>query len=333
MSSAIPDDEGEPNAGDTDLAAAVRSGDRGAIGRAITLVESTKPKHRLRAAALLEVLLPHTGRADRIGITGVPGVGKSTFIETLGTRLTAAGRRVAVVAVDPSSSRSGGSILADKTRMTQLSADEAAFIRPAPSSGTLGGVARSTRESMLVLEAGGYDIIIVETVGVGQSETVVHSLVDIFLVLMLAGAGDELQGIKKGVLELADLVAVNKADGDNSQPAELAAVDYRRALHLLAPQSPNWSTPVVTCSALTGEGLDEIWTLVQQHRQALHQTGEREQRRRDQQLDWMRNMVRERLLDQVTADSAFAVRNAELEAAVATGELSPSAAVDRLLDG
>ena len=333
MSSAILDDEGSGEASDRDLAVAVIGGDRSAIGRAITLVESTKPDHRQRAAALLEVLLGHTGNADRIGITGVPGVGKSTFIETLGTKLTAVGHRVAVVAVDPSSSRSGGSILADKTRMPKLAADDHAFIRPAPSAGTLGGAARSTRESMLVLEAAGYDIIIVETVGVGQSETVVHAMVDIFIVLMLSGAGDELQGIKKGVLELADLVAVNKADGDNAQRAELAAADYRRALHILTPPSPNWSAPVVTCSALSGQGLDEIWTHVQQHRRALQATGERDQRRRDQQLDWMRNMVRERLLDQVAADRAFAARNAELEAAVAAGEISPSVAVDRLLDG
>jgi len=332
MTSAIRGDESEPSADDSDLADAVLAGDRSAVGRAITLVESTKPEHRQRAAALLEVLLPHTGEAERIGITGIPGVGKSTFIESLGIRLTEAGSRVAVVAVDPSSSRSGGSILADKTRMTKLSVDDRAFVRPAPSAGALGGVARSTRESMLVLEAAGYDVIIVETVGVGQSETLVRSLVDVFLVLMLAGAGDEIQGIKKGVLELADLVVVNKADGDNSQRAELAAGDYRRALHLLAPQSPNWSTPVVTCSALTGEGLDEIWRLAQKHRRALEETGERHERRREQQLDWMRDMVRERLLDHLRGDTAFAARNAELEAAVAAGELSVSDAVDRLLE-
>ena len=333
MASEILNDEPASDTSDRDLAEAVIAGDRSAIGRAITLVESTRPKHRQRAAALLEVLLPHTGNADRIGITGAPGVGKSTFIEAFGSKLTAENHRVAVVAVDPSSPLSGGSILADKTRMSSLSVDDLAFIRPAPSSGILGGVARSTRESILVLEAAGYDLIIVETVGVGQSETVVHSLVDIFMVLMLAGAGDELQGIKKGVLELADLVAVNKADGDNVQRAELAAVDYRRALHLLAPQSPNWSTPVVTCSALSGDGLDEIWALVQQHRRALQESTERDQRRRDQMLDWMRAMVRERLLDRVLDDQAFAARNAELEAAVLAGEISPSVAVDRLFDG
>ena len=333
MASEISDDFPGSDTSVRDLGEAVIAGDRSAIGRAITLVESRLPEDRRRAATLLEVLLPHTGNADRIGITGVPGVGKSTFIEAFGSKLTAQNHRVAVVAVDPSSSLSGGSILADKTRMSRLSVDDLAFIRPAPSSGTLGGVARSTRESMLVLEAAGYDLIIVETVGVGQSETVVHSLVDIFMVLMLPGAGDEMQGIKKGVLELADLVAVNKADGDNAQPAELAAADYRRAMHLLAPQSPNWSTPVVTCSALSGEGLDEIWELVQQHRRVLGESGERSQRRRDQMLNWMRAMVRERLLERVTADPEFAVRREELEASVAAGEISPSVAVDRLLDG
>ena len=333
MASEILDDIGGPAPSDRDLGEAVIAGDRSAVGRAITLVESTTPEHRQRAAALLEVLLPHTGNAERLGITGVPGVGKSTFIEAFGSRLTAQNHRVAVVAVDPSSSLSGGSILADKTRMSRLSVDDLAFIRPAPSSGTLGGVARSTRESMLVLEAAGYDLIIVETVGVGQSETVVHSLVDIFMVLMLPGAGDELQGIKKGVLELADLVVVNKADGDNTQRAELAATDYRRALHLLAPQSPNWSTPVVTCSALSGEGLDEIWELVQQHRRVLGDSGERAARRRDQVLNWMRAMVRERLLERVTADPGFAARTEALEASVVAGEISPTVAVDRLLDG
>ena len=333
MASEILGEAGGPTTTERDLGEAVLAGDRGAVGRAITLVESTLPEHRRRAAALLEVLLPHTGDADRIGITGVPGVGKSTFIEAFGSMLTAEGQRVAVVAVDPSSSRSGGSILADKTRMSRLAVDKRAFIRPAPSSGTLGGVARSTRETMLVLEAAGYDLIIVETVGVGQSETVVHSLVDIFLVLMLPGAGDELQGIKRGVVELADLMAVNKADGDNIGRAELAAADYRRALHLLAPQSPNWSTPVVTCSALSGEGLTEIWELVQQHRRVLDESGERAARRRDQMLNWMRSMVRERLVERVAGDPGFVARSEALEAAVVAGEISPSVAVDRLLNG
>lgn len=315
---------------DQALVDGVLAGDRTAIGRGITLVESTLPADRARAAALLEALLPHTGGAHRVGITGVPGVGKSTFIESMGTRLTAAGHRVAVVAVDPSSSRTGGSILGDKTRMAQLSVDDRAFIRPSPSAGTLGGVTRATRESILVLEAAGYDVVIVETVGVGQSETVVHGMVDIFVVLMLAGAGDELQGIKKGVLELADLLAVNKADGANVQQATLAAADYRRALHLLQPPSPSWSPPVLTCSALTGDGLDEVWTQIELHQSKMTDSGERDERRRDQQLAWMRVMVRERLVERFEADPELRSRQLELEAAVLAGETTPAAAVDRL---
>jgi GTPase len=317
---------------DDALIAGVRAGDRAAIGRAITLVESTRPEHRTRAARLLETLLPDTGRAHRVGITGVPGVGKSTFIDRLGTSLTAAGHRVAVLAVDPSSSLSGGSILGDKTRMPNLAVDDHAFIRPSPTAGTLGGVARATREAMLVLEVAGHDVVIVETVGVGQSETVVHGMVDVFVVLMLSGAGDELQGIKKGVLELADLLAVNKADGDNIERAALAAGDYRRALHLLRPASPNWTPPVLTCSGLTGEGIENLWHQVELHRSALESSGELEERRRAQQLDWMRSMLRERLVARFEADPVVAARLGEVEAAVLTGEITPSIAVDRLLD-
>ena len=316
---------------DRALVDAVLTGERTAIGRAITLVESTLPGDRVRSAAVLDALLPHTGGAHRVGITGVPGVGKSTFIEALGTRLTAAGHRVAVVAVDPSSSRTGGSILGDKTRMSRLAVDDRAFIRPAPSSGTLGGVARATRESILVLEAAGHDVVIVETVGVGQSETVVHGMVDIFVVLMLAGAGDELQGIKKGVLELADLLAVNKADGDNVQRAELAAADYRRALHLLQPASPTWTPPVLTCSALTGDGLEDIWDQVELHRSKMAASGERDERRRDQQLEWFRVMLREHLVERFEADPAVAARRDEVEEAVRAGRMTPGAAVERLL--
>ncbi len=313
------------------LEAGVRAGERTSIGQAITLVESTRPDHRVGAAALLERLLPHTGGAQRVGITGVPGVGKSTFIDALGTHLTSTGSRVAVLAVDPSSSRTGGSILGDKTRMGNLANDERAFIRPSPASGTLGGVTRATREAMLVLEAAGYDVVIVETVGVGQSETVVHGMVDLFLVLMLAGAGDELQGIKKGVLELADMLAVNKADGDNVEKAEIAAVDYRRALHLLQPASPNWSPPVLTCSGLLRTGLAELWERVESHRLTLTESGEREQRRREQQLSWMRSMLRERLLERFDDHPSLTTLRRELEAAVHDGATTPSVAVDRLL--
>jgi LAO/AO transport system kinase len=331
----VPDDGRDPAEAtpvDPELVDAVLAGDRTAIGRAITLVESTLPTHRLEAATLVERLLPHTGDAHRVGITGVPGVGKSTFIEALGGHLTAQGHRVAVLAVDPSSSRTGGSILGDKTRMANLATDERAFIRPSPAAGNLGGVTRSTREAMLVLEAAGYDVILVETVGVGQSETVVHSMVDMFVVLMLAGAGDTLQGIKKGVLELADMLAVNKADGTNVEMAELAAVEYRRALHLLTPASPTWSPPVVTCSALTGAGLAELWQQVELHREKLTASGELARRRQSQQLQWMRRLLRDRLLERFDADADLARRRADLEAAVLEGSMTPPRAVDELFD-
>ena len=317
----------------SDLAAGVLAGDRTAIGQAITLVESVLPEHRVEAAALLDELLPHSGDAHRVGITGVPGVGKSTFIEALGLQLTGAGHRVAVLAVDPSSSRTGGSILGDKTRMAQLSVDPDAFIRPSPSAGTLGGVTRATREAMIVLEAAGHDVMLVETVGVGQSETVVHGMVDIFVVLMLSGAGDELQGIKKGVLELADLLAVNKADGANVDKAKQAAVDYRRALHLVQPPGASWEPPVLTCSAIERTGLAELWSEIERHRALMTETGERDERRRDQKLTRMRTMLQERLLAHFDADPAFASARADAEAAVSDGSLSPSVAVDQLLDG
>ena len=316
----------------SDLAAGVLAGDRTAIGQAITLVESVLPEHRVEAAALLDELLPHSGDAHRVGITGVPGVGKSTFIEALGLQLTGAGHRVAVLAVDPSSSRTGGSILGDKTRMAQLSVDPDAFIRPSPSAGTLGGVTRATREAMIVLEAAGHDVVLVETVGVGQSETVVHGMVDIFVVLMLSGAGDELQGIKKGVLELADLLAVNKADGTNVDKAKQAAVDYKRALHLVQPPGASWEPPVLTCSAVERTGLAELWSEIERHRALMTETGERDERRREQKLSWMRTMLQERLLAHFDTDPVFAAARADAEAAVSDGSLTPSVAVDQLLD-
>lgn len=316
-----------------ELLAGVLAGDRTAIGRAITLVESTRSDHRARAADLLDQLIPHTGTAYRVGITGVPGVGKSTFIEALGLRLTAAGHKVAVLAVDPSSTRTGGSILGDKTRMANLSVDDNAFIRPSPSSGTLGGVTAATREAILILEAAGYDVVLVETVGVGQSETLVHGMVDTFVVLMLPGAGDELQGIKKGVLELADLLAVNKADGANVEKARQAAADYRRALHLVEPVSSNWTPPVLTCSALEGFGLDELWGQVENHRSAVTSSGEFDTRREEQTLEWMRAMLHDRLLARFDADPAFRDEREALERDVAEGRVSPAVAVDRLLDG
>ncbi len=316
---------------DRALVDGVLAGDRASIGRALTLVESRYPGHRAEATALLDDLLPHAVESHRVGITGVPGVGKSTFIEALGGRLTDAGRRVAVLAVDPTSTVTGGSILGDKTRMLHLANDPSAFVRPSPSAGTLGGVTRTTRESMVVLEAAGYDVVIVETVGVGQSETVVAGMVDFFLVLMLPGAGDELQGIKKGVLELADMIAVNKADGDNVPAARTAARDYSAALRLTQPTSPTWTPPVVTCAGLTGDGLDEVWAQVEAHREALTSSGEWTECRRAQRLAWMWSMVEDRLLGGLRSDPAVLGLLGAVEDDVLDGRTTPSAAATRLL--
>ena len=314
-----------------ELADGVLAGHRAMLGRAITLVESTKPAHRAEAQKLLQALLPDTGKAHRVGITGVPGVGKSTTIDQLGTNLTAAGRKVAVLAVDPTSSRSGGSILGDKTRMPRLAADANAFIRPSPTSGTLGGVTRKTRETMALCEAAGFDVVLVETVGVGQSETAVAGMVDLFLVLMLPGAGDELQGIKKGVLEIADMIAVNKADGDNVKRATRAASEYRAALHILSPVSPSWSPPVLTVSGKTNAGLDALWEKVEEHRRTLSQTGEFQERRRAQAVAWMHDMLEDRLLSALKSDAAVAARLPALEAQVRNGAVTPALAVDEII--
>ncbi|MFV0318078.1 MAG: methylmalonyl Co-A mutase-associated GTPase MeaB [Microthrixaceae bacterium] len=273
----------------------VLGGDRTVLARAITLVESSTAHDRRLAAEVLDRLLPAAGGAHRVGITGVPGVGKSTFIDQLGVNLTGEGHRVAVLAVDPSSSRTGGSILGDKTRMGRLAVDERAFVRPSPAGGTLGGVAGATRETIVLCEAAGFDVVLVETVGVGQSETMVAEMVDIFCVLMLPGAGDDLQGIKKGVLELAELIAVNKADGDNVGRAERAAADYKLALHMTTPASPNWNPPVLTCSALHNTGMEDFWAQVCAHREVLGISGELESRRADQQVQWMWHLLDERL--------------------------------------
>ena len=310
----------------------VLAGDRASVGRALTLVESSHPGHRAEATALLYALLPHGVESHRVGITGVPGVGKSTFIESLGGRLTATGRRVAVLAVDPTSTVTGGSILGDKTRMLRLANDPAAFVRPSPSAGTLGGVTRTTRESVVVLEAAGYDVVLVETVGVGQSETLVAGMVDFFLVLMLPGAGDELQGIKKGVLELADMIAVNKVDGDNASAARTAARDYSAALRLTQPTSPTWTPPVMMCAGLPGEGLDEVWAQVEAHRVALTGSGEWDERRRAQRLAWMWSMVEDRLLAALRDDPAVLDLLGTAEADVLDGRTTPAAAAERLLD-
>ena len=314
-----------------ELADLVRGGDTMWLARAITLVESRRPDHRAAAADLLTALMPFTGGSDRIGLTGVPGVGKSTFIDQFGSNLTADGHKVAVLAVDPSSSRTGGAILGDKTRMERLSSDPHTFIRPSPASGSLGGVARATREAILLCEAAGFDVVLVETVGVGQSETTVSEMVDIFVVLMLAGAGDELQGIKRGVLELADLIAVNKADGDNVKRARLAALDYRRAIHLMTPASPNWTPPVLTCSALTNAGLPEIWEQIVTHRDRLAASGERQERRQRQQIGWMWSLIGDRLIDEFRDSPKVRARLEQVEASVLAGELPPAVAADQLL--
>ena len=313
------------------LARGVRAGDRAALSRAITLIESKRPDHRRSAAALMQALIGATGKAVRVGITGAPGVGKSTTIDALGTMLTKQGRKVAVLAVDPSSRRTGGSILADKTRMARLANDANAFIRPSPASGTLGGVAARTRETMLLCEAAGYDVVLVETIGVGQSEIAVADMTDFFLLLTLPGAGDELQGLKKGVVELADMIAVNKADGDNVARAKAAAAEYRAALHILTPRSANWSPPVVTYSALTGEGVAALWAHVLDHREKLTAADELASRRAEQQVKWMWAMLEERLLAPLRSDRAIKAALASIEAEVAAGALAPAAAVDKIV--
>ncbi len=309
----------------------VLSGDRRVLARTITLIESSLLDHRQMAAGIIEGLLPHTGKAVRLGITGVPGVGKSTFIETFGMYLTGQGHQLAVLAVDPSSTRSHGSIMADKTRMEQLCVEPLAFIRPSPSGGSLGGVARKTRETMLLCEAAGFDIILVETVGVGQSETAVASMVDFFLVLMLAGAGDELQGIKKGVLEIADALAVNKADGDNIEKAGQAKKAYETALHLLSPASPAWSPPVLTCSAKENLGIDTIWETVLAHKKAFQASGEFAEKRQKQALDWMWALIEEGLKDRFYKNPEIVKALPDLKSAVINGSLAPVAAADELL--
>src|SRR5467141_3974253 len=314
-----------------DLERGVRAGERAVIARAITLIESRRNDRLKSALGLLQDLLPFTGKAVRVGITGAPGVGKSTTIDALGTFLTGKGHKVAVLVVDPSSPRSGGSILADKTRMPRLGSDANAFVRPSPSSGTLGGVAAKTRESMLICEAAGFDVVLVETIGTGQSETMVADMTDFFLVLMLPGAGDELQGLKKGVVELADMIAVNKADGDNIHRAKAAAAEYRAALHILSPRSANWAPPVVTYSALTGEGIAGLWGQVIAHRDKLTASAELTARRREQQIKWMWTMLDDFWRNRIASDAKLKARLPQIEAAVAAGQLSPARAVDELV--
>ncbi len=306
----------------------VRDGNRAILARTITLIESENPKHAELAQEVLEALLPDTGGAYRVGISGVPGAGKSTFIDALGTMLTSRGHQVAVLAVDPTSSVTGGSILGDKTRMPALSVDPKAFIRPSPTSGTLGGVTRKTRETILVCEAAGFDVVLVETVGVGQSETIVADMVDFFLVLMIAGAGDELQGIKRGIMEVADMLAINKADGDNLARATRAQASYQSALRLMRPHS---EPPVVTCSALEKTGLEELWALAVDRRKRLEADGAFQQRRQEQQVRWMWDMVDDGLRRALRGDKELRALLDQLEKGVAAGTAAPSAAATQIL--
>ncbi len=317
---------------DTDqYVAGVLDGNRRLLSKTITLIESALDNHKQAAREVVRRLLPQSGKAVRLGITGVPGVGKSTFIESLGMYLIGRGHKVAVLAVDPSSSRSGGSIMADKTRMEQLAVQADAYIRPSPSGGTLGGVARKTRETMIACEAAGFDVMIVETGGVGQSETTVASMVDFFLVLMLAGAGDELQGIKKGVLELADAIAITKADDDNVDKAMKARQAYAYALHLLAPASPDWHPPVLTCSARTMEGVDRIWETVHKHRSIVAASGALIANRRQQALAWLQDLVDEGLRERFLRHPGIQAQLPHYQREVVDGRTSPTAAAEALL--
>ena len=305
--------------------------DRRALAKTITLIESSLPAHQEMARKIVDRLTPYAGKAVRLGITGVPGVGKSTFIESLGTMLVRKGHQVAVLAVDPSSKRSGGSVLADKTRMEKLAVEKSAFIRPSPSGDTLGGVARKTRETMMICEAAGFDVMIVETVGVGQSETAVASMADFFLVLMIAGAGDELQGIKKGILELADAVVVNKADRDNIEKTEFARKQYESALRFLAPSSPTWTPPVMTCSALEMIGIEKIWEIVLDHRKKLLATGELEANRKRQAVDWLWSLIKEGLKERFYQNPDVKKILPKITKEVENGTIASALAANRLL--
>ena len=313
----------------------ILAGDRLLLSQAITLVESRRADDQEIARQVLDAVLPQTGQSVRIGITGVPGVGKSTFIEAFGTYLTQQGHRLAVLTIDPTSQRSGGSLLGDKTRMDTLSMNPNAYIRPSPAGDSLGGVAQRTRESMLLCEAAGFDIILVETVGVGQSETVVHGMVDFFLLLMLAGAGDELQGMKRGIMELADALVITKADGDNLTTANRARMEYQNALHLFPPAGTGWFTPVLTCSALpdaSGKpvGITEVWQMIREHQQLTTQNGYRTHRRQQQQLTWFRALVQQRLESRFYAQPGIYDQLATLDEQVLAGTLLPAPAVEQL---
>jgi len=331
-----PISHGEPDptivAHARELVEGVRSGNRVLLGKAITLIESNAPKHAALAEEVVRQVLPYAGHSIRVGITGVPGAGKSTFIEALGCMLCAQGTRVAVLAVDPSSSLSHGSILGDKTRMEMLCREENCFIRPSPSSGTLGGVSRKSRETILLCEAAGYDVILVETVGVGQSEITVRSMVDFFLVLLIAGAGDELQGIKKGIIEMADTILITKADGSNIPRTEAARVEFSRVLHYLTSATPGWQPQALTCSSLEGKGIREAWEVVERFRDAMLQSGEFEKRRRRQTLDWMEDMLSQQLWHDFSTNPGTMAQWPHIERKVLEGKLSATTAVKHLFN-
>ncbi|WP_236545237.1 methylmalonyl Co-A mutase-associated GTPase MeaB [Tropicimonas marinistellae] len=314
-----------------ELAEGVIAGDRSMLGRAITLIESRNPKHQKQAAELSLKLLPHAGKSYRIGITGVPGVGKSTFIEAFGCNLIEAGKKVAVLAVDPTSPITGGSILGDKTRMARLGVQDNAFIRPSPSGGSLGGVTRTTRQTLIACEAAGFDVVLVETVGAGQSEVAVSDMTDFFLVLMLPGAGDELQGIKKGVLEIADMIVVNKADADNEIRAKQAAVHYRNALHIMQQRSPNWQPPVEMCSALKNIGMDDIWARLEEYRTTLTATGEFQEKRQGQRWKAVWSALQDRLMTDLRSHPDVVAELPRISEALKTGDLTVTLATDEIL--
>jgi len=323
--------KGRPRLSVSDYAAGIKSGDRAKLAQAITLIESVKPEHQQHAQELLLAVAPDTGKSIRVGISGVPGAGKSTFIDTLGTNLTKAGHKVAVLAVDPTSTRTGGSILGDKTRMAQLSNDPNAYIRPSPTSGTLGGVTRTTRETILICEAAGYDVILVETVGVGQSEVAVSEMVDFFVVVLIAGAGDELQGIKKGVLEIADMIALNKADGDNAQRAKSSAAEYQHALRIITPKDKDWIPPVVTISALENLGVNDLWRRITDRHKQLQNSGGLETLRQRQQVRWMWAMIEDRLTSRLKSDPDVKAMVPTVESEIVDGTLTPTLAAEQLL--